>query len=132
MVYLYNYFYKINQTNTLNHICHLRTRDSKYVQSLVFSSHSLLMDSSSAGDTGSVLLQLLLHPDPAILNWVEVGGLARPLDEGDVRPLLEPLGHNIGLVAGGRVLQKVVTAVLLHHLLQLLVPYGVHNELRST
>ena len=51
------------------------------------------------GDTGVVLLlQLPLHPDPAIIYWVEVRRIARPIDEGYVGSLLEPLGHNLGLV----------------------------------
>ena len=46
-------------------------------------------------DTGVVLLlQLLLHPDPVILFWVGFCGIAMPLDEGDVGPLLELLSQN--------------------------------------
>ena len=136
MVYLYNYFYKYNQTNTLNHVYHPPRHAADKGLQVCAITHLLFPQPFDGllqlGDTGVVLLQLLLHPGSAILYWVEVGGLARPLDEGDVGPPLEPLGHNLGLVAGGRVLQKVVTAVLLHHLLQLLVPYGIHNELRAT
>ena len=53
------------------------------------------------GDAGVVLLpQLPFHPNPDIFNGVKVGRIPRPLDQDDVGPLLEPLGHNLGLVAG--------------------------------
>jgi hypothetical protein len=38
-----------------------------------------------------VVLQLLLHPCPDGLDGVEVGGVAGPLHQLDVGPLLEPL-----------------------------------------
>ena len=74
-------------------------------------------------DAGVVVLlsELFYHPVLTVLNGVEVGWVPGPLNEADMRPLHEPLGDNLGLVARGWVLQEVVTAVLLQLVLQLVL-----------
>ena len=42
---------------------------------------------------GSGLPQLQLHPTPGVFNRVQVRAVPWPLDQGDVGPVLEPLGN---------------------------------------
>ena len=48
----------------------------------------------------SKLSEASFQKSPQIFDGVKVGRIPRPLDQDDVGPLLEPLGHNLGLVAG--------------------------------
>ncbi len=45
------------------------------------------------------ILQLGLHPGPAVLDGTEIRGIARPVNEDNVWPLMEPLGDDLGAVA---------------------------------
>jgi hypothetical protein len=65
----------------------------------------------------------LLHPHPGlhILYGAEVRRIARSLDHLDMGSLIELVGHNLGLVIGGSVLQKVCCLMLVHKKLQLLI-----------
>jgi hypothetical protein len=65
--------------------------------------------------------QLVLHPTPNVFYWIPIQAVARPLDEGDVRLLLEPLHDNLGLVARGSFLEKVCCLVETHEQLQLVI-----------
>ena len=69
---------------------------------------------------GELVGQLHLHDIPAVLNWIEMKGVARPVHGADV-VVLEPVPDEVSSVTGGSILEEPVTAMMPHEPEEVLV-----------